>query len=192
MRGLNQWVDNGGTLIGIRQGADWIGKNILNSKDDKKKKRQAKWDKKPKANKEKDPKDKEIQRYKYAEKESRDPLNVIGGTIFSGNLDITHPIGFGYKNENVALHKNTTSILPRPNNPYATVIEYQDKPVISGYASEENKKKLANTAALIAERKGEGSIILFADDPNFRATWYGTNKLFLNSLFFSSLFNPPR
>ena len=38
MRGLNQWVDNGGTLIGIRQGADWIGKNILNSKDDKKKK----------------------------------------------------------------------------------------------------------------------------------------------------------
>ena len=192
MRGLNQWVDNGGTLIGIRQGADWIGKNILNGKDEKKKKRQAKWDKKPKANKEKDPKDKEIQRYKYAEKESRDPLNVIGGTIFSGNLDITHPIGFGYKNENVALHKNTTSILPRPNNPYATVIEYQDKPVISGYASEENKKKLANTAALIAERKGKGSIILFADDPNFRATWYGTNKLFLNSLFFSSLFNPPR
>ena len=44
MRGLNQWVDNGGTLIGIRQGADWIGKNILNGKDEKKKKRQTKWD----------------------------------------------------------------------------------------------------------------------------------------------------
>ncbi len=43
--------------------------NILNGKDEKKKKRQAKWDKKPKANKEKDSKDKEIQRYKYAEKE---------------------------------------------------------------------------------------------------------------------------
>ena len=38
MRGLNQWVDNGGTLIGIRQGADWIGKNILTGKDEKKKK----------------------------------------------------------------------------------------------------------------------------------------------------------
>jgi len=27
--------------------------------------------------------------------------------------------------------------------------------------------------------------IRLADDPNFRAFWYGTNKLFLNGLFFS-------
>ena len=47
-------------------------------------------------------------------------------------------------------------------------------------------------AALIAERKGDGSVILFADDPNFRGIWYGTNKLFLNALFFSNAFEPPR
>ena len=45
---------------------------------------------------------------------------------------------------------------------------------------------------MIAERKGRGSVILYADDPNFRAIWYGTNKLFLNSLFFSTAFDPPR
>ena len=48
----------------------------------------------------------------------------------------------------------------------------------------------AGTPALIAERSGAGSVILFADNPNFRGYWYGTNKLFLNALFFSRLFDP--
>ena len=63
---------------------------------------------------------------------------------------------------------------------------------MSGYASEANQTLLQDTAALTAERMGKGSVILFADDPNFRAIWYGTNKLFLNSLFFSQAFDPPR
>ena len=37
----------------------------------------------------------------------------------------------------------------------------------------------------------DGSVILFADNPNFRGYWYGTNKLFLNALFFSRLFDAP-
>ena len=72
------------------------------------------------------------------------------------------------------------------------MIAYSDSPVLSGYASQKNQDRIADTAALIAERHEKGSIILFADDPNFRAAWYGTNKLFLNSLFFSLLFEPPR
>ncbi len=81
--------------------------------------------------------------------------------------------------------------MTRPLNPYATVISYQTPAVLSGFASAENQTALEGTAALIAERKGEGSVILFADDPNFRAIWFGTNKLFLNSLFFSTAFQPP-
>ena len=38
----------------------------------------------------------------------------------------------------------------------------------------------------------KGSVILFADDPNFRGYWYGTNRLFLNALFFSKYLNLPR
>jgi len=32
---------------------------------------------------------------------------------------------------------------------------------------------------------------LFADDPDFRVTWFGTNELFLNALFYSRAFPPP-
>ena len=61
----------------------------------------------------------------------------------------------------------------------------------SGYVSDKNAQALAGTAALIAERVGDGSVILFADNPNFRGYWYGTNKLFLNSVFFSRVFDAP-
>ena len=82
--------------------------------------------------------------------------------------------------------------MSRPPNPYATVIAYATPPLLSGYASEKNLAELEGSAALIAERRDGGSIILFADNPNFRGTWYGTNKLFLNALFFSKAFEPPR
>ena len=50
---------------------------------------------------------------------------------------------------------------------------------------------LAGTPSLIAERSGDGSVILFADNPNFRGYWYGTNKLFMNAVFFSKVFEAP-
>ena len=45
---------------------------------------------------------------------------------------------------------------------------------------------------MTAERKGKGSVILFADNPNFRGTYLGSEKLFINSLFFSKAFRPAR
>jgi hypothetical protein len=32
-------------------------------------------------------------------------------------------------------------------------------------------------------------VIAMPDNPNFRAFWYGTNKLFLNSIFFGQIIN---
>lgn len=34
-------------------------------------------------------------------------------------------------------------------------------------------------------------MIQFTDIPNSRSYWYGTNKLFLNALFFSKAFDAP-
>ncbi|MDX1480858.1 MAG: M14 family zinc carboxypeptidase [Woeseiaceae bacterium] len=189
---LRQWVALGGTLIGIRQGALWAKTHVLDYVEpldpaDPLAAAQAAASR-PEPFIEAEPGVPE--RYPYAAKETRDALDVIGGSIFAGDLDVTHPLGFGYANRGIALHKNITDILERPQNPYASVITYATPPLLSGYASEKNLDALEGTAALIAERKGQGSIILFADDPNFRGIWYGTNKLFINALFFSKAFDP--
>lgn len=188
---IRAWVDGGGTVIGIRQGAKWLRENVLDYVEP------VMVDGKPVAadaasesGHELLPDElAEVERLSYDQKQARDPIDLIGGAIFSGDLDISHPLGFGYSRREIALLKNTKDVLERPMNPYATVIAYATPPLLSGYASDANQELLEGTAALIADRKGKGSVILFADDPNFRAIWYGTNKLFLNALFFSKAFD---
>ncbi len=195
---LRLWVEEGGTVIGIRQGADWLRANALDYVEPLP-------GQEPLAPGQAPPPSGltesghaampepgvEPERFPYGDKERRDALDVIGGAIFAGDLDNSHPLGFGYLRRSIALHKNTTEVLTRPVNPYATVIAYATPPLMSGYASDKNLAELEGTAALIAERKGKGSVVLFADNPNFRGTWYGTNKLFLNALFFSKAFEAP-
>ncbi|HLT90357.1 MAG TPA: M14 family zinc carboxypeptidase [Woeseiaceae bacterium] len=193
---LRTWVDEGGTVIGQGRGAHWVRAQVLDyvqpGKDGQ---APAEMAEEPLESPSGHspyllPGDVEPYRFPYAEKERRDAVELIGGAIFAGDLDVTHPLGFGYAKREIALHKDLRDVLERPRNPYATVIQYATPPVLSGYASEANRIMLEGTAALIAERKKKGSVILFADNPNFRGYWYGTNKLFANAIFFSRVFDP--
>ena len=75
---------------------------------------------------------------------------------------------------------------------YSSVGVYSKDPHIDGYISEKNlKNNFKNTASLIVSRLGSGRVVLFADNPNFRGSWYGTNKLFLNAIFFGNNINVP-
>lgn len=181
---IAQWVKAGGTLIAMRQAAIWANDTVL---------AEPKSDGEETEVQDKQDEGEEPQpRSDYANKDTQDALDIIGGAIFGGDLDISHPLGFGYGWRDIASHRNTTIVLEPPKNRYATVVRYKDAPLLSGYASEKNRLKIAGSAMLIAERKGRGSVILFADNPNFRAVWYGTNKLFLNALFFGTAFDAPR
>ena len=191
---IRQWVAEGGTIIGIRQGAYWVRDNVLDYVEPVEGEELAPDEELDSGTGHDELLDEEAietERYDYADKQDIEAADLIRGAIFSGDLDITHPLGFGYSDRDIALHKNLSDVMERPLNPFATVISYQTPPVLSGFASQENQTAIEGTAALIAERKGNGSVILFADDPNFRATWFGTNKLFLNALFYSKAFQAP-
>lgn len=133
------------------------------------------------------------ERRDYSTMRLNDAEHVIGGTIFAGDLDTSHPIGFGYMDRFIPLHRNTTIVLDRPeDDPFAVVVEYTPDPLLSGYASQRRLDEIAGTPAVIARRAGAGSVILFVDNPNFRATFRGTEKMFLNAIFFGGLMDRPR
>ncbi len=116
----------------------------------------------------------------------------IGGAIFESRIDRTHPLAFGYGRDRIASMKNTTLLLPPPRHPFAAVAVYDEKtPLLSGFASADNIRKIAGTPMLLADGIGRGRLILFADEPTFRATFRGTERLFVNSLFFSQVFATP-
>lgn len=121
----------------------------------------------------------------FADKAAVEQAERIRGTIFRADLDPTHPIGFGYRSRDIAMYRDNRIILGRSKSPFGTVVQYTDNPLISGYASAESIDKVAGAASVLAERRGQGAVVLLSDNPNFRAWWFGTNKLFLNGLFFS-------
>ena len=173
---IDNWVRNGGTLVGIRQGASWAYDYLLY----------------PDTGDSRSEDGSTNERFDYADKNGIEANDIIGGAIFAGDLDITHPIGFGIENREIASLRNTLIAFDPPKNPWATLIEIPKDALLSGFASSENQKTLAGKAMALAERRARGSVILFADNPNFRAYFFGTNKLFTNSLFFSLAFNGPR
>ena len=53
----------------------------------------------------------------------------------------------------------------------------------------EQSGDVAKSAAIVVGGQGRGRIICFLGDLNFRAFWFGTNRLFANAVFFGNLIN---
>ena len=165
---LKWWVREGGTLIAWKSAARWlIGREMI--------------DEGLKAS----PPD--TTDLSYEQVPTTRGAQRIGGAIFAAELDTTHPLAFGY-GDRTPLFRNHEIFFQPSATPGATVARYTQAPLLSGYISPKRHGELAGTAALIARRQGNGAVILFADNPNFRAFWYGTNGLFLNAVFFGGAF----
>jgi hypothetical protein len=166
---LKRWVQDGGTLVVMTDAIAWAANNGLAS---------AKFKKAPADTAGSKP-------YVFVEEYTR--AQDIVGSIFQMRLDRTHPLAYGYKEEQIPVFKDNTIFIERPKNPYATPGQYTANPLLSGYVSKPNLKQLANSASIVVNQLGSGKVILLADNPNFRAFWFGTNKLFMNALFFGRI-----
>ena len=163
---LKNWVRNGGTLIGYRNAIKWMANNKLVDVEFVK------------------PNIDSIKEVSFEEKSLKNGAQVIGGAIFEADLDRSHPINFGYKNSKIALFRNTTLFMKADKKSYNNPIQYTNNPLLSGYISGENAKAIKNTVPFKVQRLGRGRVIVFTDNTNFRAFWYGTNKLLMNAIFF--------
>jgi hypothetical protein len=170
---IRAWIQNGNTLITIKGGAEWAIRNGIT-------------------------KHKLITdsvfsstRQLYDRAVEIEGAKALGGSIFKIDLDTTHPVGYGFTNKYVSVYKNGLTFFQKSSNPYNTVAQYLNEPVVGGYVHATTLKKMRNNPSILIGQEGMGRVVLFADEPNFRGAWYGTNKLFLNALFYGSLINVP-
>ncbi len=131
-------------------------------------------------------------RQDYDNAEYIEGAKSMGGSIFRVDLDTTHPIGFGFTNRKVSVYRNGLTFLQPSLNPYSTVSKYTAEPLIGGYVHPTTLKKIKNSASVLVGSEGSGRVIMFSDNPNFRGVWYGTNKLFLNAIFYGGNINVPQ
>ena len=172
---IKSWVSKGNTLITIANASKWaISKKLVNEslvtyKDSSKNERR-----------------------RYVDAGEHIGRERLGGAIFKVDLDRTHPLAFGYRDSQIPVYKNNNVFIKPSKNAYSNVAVYAKNPHIDGYISKKNMNHyLKSSASLIVSKIGSGRVVLFADNPNFRGSWYGTNKLFLNALFLGSNINVP-
>lgn len=172
---LKKWISAGGTLITIRQASAWAIRERLV----KEKLIEEEQDSTP------------VVRKPYVLANEINGAQQLGGAIFNVDLDLTHPLAFGYHKQVLPTYKSSTTYLAPAKGPYNTVAQYLDDPHVDGFISDENLDLLKNSAAVLVSQLGRGRVVLFADNPNFRGTWYGTNRLFLNALFLGDKIQVP-
>ncbi|MFC3880022.1 M14 family metallopeptidase [Algoriphagus namhaensis] len=123
----------------------------------------------------------------YADYSNATGAKVTGGAIFNAILDTSHPVGFGYTKPEIYTFRNDNLWMEPSKNPYANPLVYTDEPLASGYLHPSNLEGLRNGSVIRVSGVGRGRIIGFADNMNFRAFWYGTNKLYANAIFFGQI-----
>ncbi|WP_282074233.1 M14 metallopeptidase family protein [Maribacter aquivivus] len=177
MSKIKDWTSKGNTLITIGSASKWvIEKKLVKEKLTKT---------------EKDSTELAV-RKPYVDARENIGKESLGGVILNVDLDITHPLAYGYRDSSIPVYKNNSVWLSPSKNSYATVAKYSKKPHIDGFITEKNmQENILNSASLIVSKLGSGRVVLFADNPNFRGSWYGTNRLFLNALFLGDKIKVP-
>jgi hypothetical protein len=168
---LKSWVQGGGTLILTEEAVTWASQQGITD---------------VKFKRAKGPVD-STKRLTYVDREQVEGAQQMNGAIFGADVDLSHPLAYGYNQKVLSLFKGNKVYMEKSKNPYAMPFYYGNQPLQSGWVSRENADAIKNSAAIIVNTVGNGRVINIADNPNFRAFWLGGSKLFLNAVFFGKV-----
>ena len=177
---LKTWVQNGGTLVLIKGAAvfgtlDEVKLTTSEQIRDLRKLKPA--TDSERGEKSEDEKDEPIPEEYKSER--------VHGAILKTKLDPHHFLSYGYgETVNVLIHSDYL-FTPSKNGHNIATFTDSNKLRASGLIGEKMENALPNQVYLVDEPTSQGHVILFADDPNFRAVWDGLTRLFLNSIFFA-------
>ncbi|RTY96791.1 zinc carboxypeptidase [Flavobacterium sp. GSN2] len=165
---IEQWTQSGGTLIAYQDAIKWLNDSKLIELTLKTTKNEAK-------------------AISFEQTSDFKGAQEIGGAIFETRLDLSHPINYGMPRNMMPIFRNSSIFIEPNKNSFSNPIQYTKNPLLSGYISKPKLELLKETVPFQAIRKGDGAILIFTDNTNFRAFWLGTEKLFWNAVFFGKL-----
>ena len=166
---LRQWIEDGGQVIAWKTGAKWLSGAGIGGVQFKKQSSDT------------------ISHLPYGSRDKFAGARKIGGAIFEVMIDQTHPLAYGIESRYLPVFRNSEIFFEKSKNPFTNPINYTSMPLLSGYVHPEKLEELKNSPGAEVSHLGKGRVISFSDNPNFRAFWYGTNRFFLNALFFGGI-----
>jgi hypothetical protein len=156
---LQRWVRDGGTLVTIGSATDFARKQFDLALRD--------W---------------------YETDAGKDATRyAVPGAVFRAEIDMRHWMSAGERDAELPVLVNSSRLYLAPDQPPSTrrrvIAAYAaEGPRMAGHAWPESLERIPGTVAVYEERVGQGRVIAFAEEPNFRAYHRGLNRLFLNAV----------
>ena len=182
VRRLREWMRGGGTLVTLGEASRWAASEKVNLLDTRPELRGGKPDVEEKDKKPTDPPvpfdyDKAVQ------PERERPENIPGAVV-RVRLDLEHWLASGTDGEIQAIVEGQRVFTPIKLDKGTNVGTYAPKErlVVGGLAWDEAQSQLAQKAFLIHQAVGQGHIVAFAEEPNYRAFTEATQLLFVNAV----------
>ncbi len=169
------WISEGGTLIAIQGAAAWAADKkvgLLRSQVRKKPGvgEPAALGKRPS---------------EAPAEESGEPPDPVPGAFLRATVFEEHWLTFGLGDSLDVFRKGNLMLVP-PAAKGRSVVTFagRDQLLSSGFCWPETLALAAETSYLIHQPLGEGHVVAFADDPNYRAMYPALQRLFINAVMF--------
>lgn len=165
---LAEWMGRGNTMIATEQAAEWaIGARLTSA-----------------IVKRQPPRRDSALVLPYDLEDEYRGARATPGAIVEAQLDLTHPLAFGYRSATIPSFKSTGIVFEVPRSPFAMPMRLADRPLLSGYLHRDAARHLSGGGTLVVSAVREGRSIVMSDNPVFRGFWRGTERLLVNAVFF--------
>jgi hypothetical protein len=114
---------------------------------------------------------------------ARRPISTPGA-IVGTQARRQHPLTLGIASPPPVLVEGSTVLLPTGNPMQDVLLASEDDPVVAGFTWPEAEERLAGSLLVGMESRGNGGVVVFAQEPTFRLFWRGTMPIFLNAVVF--------
>ncbi len=188
LRRIKDWVNAGGTLITISEASRWAARESVGLLETRTELRDGSPETdQPAAKPESSRKPFD---FNQAIQPTREQPELTPGAILRVQLDAEHWLSSGTDGEIQALVESTRVFTPIKLDKGRNVGIYamKDRIIASGLMWDDAMNQLPQKAFLIHQPMGQGHLIAFAEEPNYRAYAEATQFLFINAVLFGAAY----
>jgi hypothetical protein len=165
---IGRWVEQGGMLVAVGGAIAWLRRHGLT----------------------------DVEAWRPAEARAagtngEDPVNRrlhIPGAALATELDTGHALAAGLRAAPAELFVGR-EILLATGDPSRDILRVGPDPILAGFAWPEALERLEGALLVGVQKRGQGALVLFAQEPAFRLFWRAKLPLFLNAVMLGPSLN---